>query len=99
LVDRFLITVGIAIAAFLFIWLGKRINTRDEEEASMQGNKEARVDDYTDLCCHPAVRPLIWVKDVQGFSWLCDNDVNPSQDFRSQECWRCDEIAFPAGGR
>jgi len=48
---------------------------------------------------HVAARPLRYVKDREGNGWLCDNDVNPREDLRKQGCWRCDEIAFPFGGR
>jgi hypothetical protein len=48
---------------------------------------------------HKAARPLRWVKDKSGNTWLCDTDVDPDADMRQQGCWRCDEIAFPTGGR
>ena len=47
---------------------------------------------------HPA-RPLKFFRDAKGNGWLCDKDVNPDQDLRAQGCWRCDEMAFPTGGR
>ncbi|MBS3759060.1 MAG: hypothetical protein KGY61_10400 [Desulfobacterales bacterium] len=65
----------------------------------MQERKQPRIDDYTDLCCHRAIRPIIWVKDAQGNTWLCDKNVDPADDLRKKDCWRCDEMAFPAGGR
>ena len=48
---------------------------------------------------HKAARPLKWVKDKNGDTWLCDKEVNPDGDMRQQGCWRCDEMAFPTGGR
>ncbi len=65
----------------------------------MKENTQAKIDDYTDLCCEPAIRPIMWVRDAKGETWLCDKGVNLSQDLRDQGCWRCDEMAFPAGGR
>ncbi len=65
----------------------------------MKDDAQKKVDDYTDLCCQPAIRPIIWVKDGKGDTWLCDKGVNLAQDLRDQGCWRCDEMAFPAGGR
>jgi len=48
---------------------------------------------------HPPGRPLAVVQDPNGDRWLCDKGVDPSRDLREQGCWRCDEIAFPDGGR
>ncbi len=73
--------------------------TNKNKEVIMKGKREIRVEDYTELCCQPAGRPIIWVKDAEGYGWLCDKAINSSQDLRRQKCWRCDEIAFPAGGR
>jgi len=47
---------------------------------------------------HPA-RPLKYFKDKDGYGWLCDKDIDPDGDLREQGCWRCDEMAFPDGGR
>lgn len=44
-------------------------------------------------------RPLKFVKDRDGDGWLCDQDVDPNGDLKAQGCWRCDEMAFPFGGR
>ncbi len=63
----------------------------------MENVDKSKVDDYTDLCGHTAARPLKYVKDQEGYGWLCDKDVNPNQDLRNQGCWRCDEMAFPTG--
>jgi hypothetical protein len=48
---------------------------------------------------HEAARPLRWVKDNNGHTWLCDKDVDPDGDLSVQDCWRCEEMAFPMGGR
>lgn len=63
----------------------------------MEHRNESTVQDYTDLCGHTAARPLKYVKDQEGYGWLCDQNVNPNQDLRNQGCWRCDEMAFPTG--
>ena len=65
----------------------------------MENRNEARVDDYTELCGHMAARPLKFFKDEDGCGWLCDENINPHEDLRKQGCWRCDEMAFPTGGR
>jgi len=48
---------------------------------------------------HQAARPLKFVKDEEGNGWLCDKNVDPSKDLRAQGCWRCEDMAFPTGGR
>jgi hypothetical protein len=48
---------------------------------------------------HKPARPLKYFKDKDGYGWLCDKDIDPDRDFRAQGCWRCDEMAFPTGGR
>ena len=48
---------------------------------------------------HKPARPLIYVKDKQGGSWLCDIDVDTNGDLAAQGCWRCEDMAFPFGGR
>jgi hypothetical protein len=58
-----------------------------------------KIEDYTYLCGHLPARPIKYFKDSDGFGWLCDKGIDPSKDFRAQGCWRCDEMAFPAGGR
>jgi hypothetical protein len=65
----------------------------------MNTNTDARVDDYTYLFHHTPTRPIKYVKDKQGIGWLCDKKVNPDKELRVQGCWRCDEMAFPTGGR
>ena len=52
-----------------------------------------------DYSPHEPARPLQYVKDREGNGWLCDKGVDPNQDLRKQGCWRCDEMAFPTGGR
>ena len=48
---------------------------------------------------HKPARPLKFFKDKDECGWLCDKDIDPEKDFREQGCWRCDEMAFPDGGR
>jgi hypothetical protein len=48
---------------------------------------------------HKAARPLKWFKDKDGNTWLCDRDIDPDGDLEAQGCWRCEEMAFPTGGR
>ena len=60
-------------------------------------NSDEREEMTTDT--HKPARPLKYFKDNDGYGWLCDKDVNPSKDFREQGCWRCDQMAFPTGGR
>lgn len=48
---------------------------------------------------HKPARPLKFVKDSEGNGWLCDRDVDPKGDLKAQGCWRCEEMAFPTGGR
>jgi hypothetical protein len=56
-------------------------------------------EDYTYLYPHLPARPLKFVKDDEGCGWLCDQEVDADEDLREQGCWRCDEMAFPTGGR
>jgi hypothetical protein len=48
---------------------------------------------------HKPARPLKYFKDRDGNGWLCDKDIDPDADFAAQGCWRCEEMAFPDGGR
>jgi len=48
---------------------------------------------------HKPARPLKFFKDKEGNGWLCDKDVDPNGDLKAQGCWRCEEMAFPTGGR
>jgi hypothetical protein len=48
---------------------------------------------------HKPARPLNYFKDQAGVGWLCDKNIDPDGDLRAQGCWRCDEMAFPMGGR
>ena len=48
---------------------------------------------------HEPARPMKFLRDRDGDGWLCDMDVDPSGDLEAQGCWRCGEMAFPAGGR
>ena len=65
----------------------------------MEGHNGSTVKDYTSLYRHQATRPLGFFKDKDGYSWLCDKKIDPTRDPREQGCWRCDEMAFPEGGR
>jgi len=48
---------------------------------------------------HKPARPMKYYRDTNGYGWLCDKKIDPEKDFRAQGCWRCDEMAFPDGGR
>jgi hypothetical protein len=48
---------------------------------------------------HQAARPLKFVKDKDGNGWLCDANIDVNGDLKAQGCWRCEEMAFPTGGR
>jgi hypothetical protein len=48
---------------------------------------------------HNPVRPLKFVRDENGNGWLCDKNVDVDRDLKKQGCWRCEEMAFPDGGR
>jgi hypothetical protein len=48
---------------------------------------------------HKPARPLKYFKDKDGYGWLCDKEIDPEKNLREQGCWRCDEMAFPTGGR
>ena len=65
----------------------------------MRKRKKVKEEDYTYLYHHLPARPLKYVKDREGYGWLCDKGVDPMRDLRNQGCWRCDEMAFPDGGR
>ena len=60
-------------------------------------NEDKRQDATTET--HKPARPLKFFKDSNGDGWLCDTNIDPKGDLRAQGCWRCDEMAFPAGGR
>jgi hypothetical protein len=65
----------------------------------MENKKEMNVEDYTALYGHAASRPMKFFKDKDGYGWLCDKNIDLHKDLRIQGCWRCDEMAFPTGGR
>ena len=48
---------------------------------------------------HKAARPLKFFKDKDGNGWLCDKDIDFDGDLEAQGCWRCEDMAFPMGGR
>ncbi len=58
---------------------------------------DERGEAITDI--HKPARPLKYFKDKAGNGWLCDKGIDPDKDLRQQGCWRCDEMAFPDGGR
>jgi hypothetical protein len=62
----------------------------------MTGDDRSRQPDFVP---HKPARPLKYVRDRHGHGWLCDKRVNPRKNLRKQGCWRCDEMAFPDGGR
>jgi hypothetical protein len=45
---------------------------------------------------HEGARPLRVVRDAAGEPWLCDRDIDPTQDLEAQGCWRCRDLAFTA---
>jgi hypothetical protein len=63
----------------------------------MVDEKDDREEMTTDT--HKPARPLKYFKDINGIGWLCDKDIDPNKDLKAQGCWRCDEMAFPTGGR
>lgn len=65
----------------------------------MKDKEETLIEDYTYLFGHMPSRPIRYVKDKEGYGWLCDKGVDTTKSLRKQGCWRCDEMAFPTGGR
>jgi hypothetical protein len=66
---------------------------------TMGSQKNIKVEDYTYLYRHTPTRPIKYMKDGKGDGWLCDKRIDLKRSFREQGCWRCDEMAFPDGGR
>jgi hypothetical protein len=62
----------------------------------MADENEGKSSDYAP---HQPARPLKFVKDKDGNGWLCDKHVDVNGDLREQGCWRCEDMAFPDGGR
>jgi len=60
-------------------------------------NEDTRQDATTET--HKPARPLKFFKDANGDGWLCDKNIDPGADLAAQGCWRCEEMAFPTGGR
>ena len=60
---------------------------------------DSKTDAPTPFTPHIAARPMKFVKDKEGDGWLCDKNVDVTKDLRQQGCWRCEEMAFPDGGR
>jgi hypothetical protein len=75
--------------------INKQANLR--KEITMADELDEREPMTTDT--HKPARPLKYFKDKEGYGWLCDKDINPDKGLRAQGCWRCDEMAFPTGGR
>lgn len=50
--------------------------------------------DYEGTVPHKAARPMKVVEDEDGRRWLCDADVDESEDLQNQGCWRCEDLAF-----
>jgi hypothetical protein len=65
----------------------------------MENQNNVGVDDYTYLYRHTPTRPIRYIRDEKGDGWLCDKRIDPKRNFKEQGCWRCDEMAFPDGGR
>ena len=42
--------------------------------------KKVKEEDYTYLYHHLPARPLKYVKDGDGYGWLCDKGVDPKRD-------------------
>ncbi len=63
--------------------------------------KETYDDEREDMTTdtHKPARPLKYFKDKDGYGWLCDKDIDFEGNLKEQGCWRCDEMAFPDGGR
>jgi hypothetical protein len=74
-------------------------STRERKEVAMIAMRRKHESKRNLTLAHKAARPLRYFKDKDGYGWLCDKDVDPKKDLREQGCWRCDEMAFPTGGR
>jgi hypothetical protein len=83
----------------LVVWHAVCGGNRVSKEVTMDRERHTREEDYTYLYRHLPARPLRYVKDRHGIGWLCDDDVDEYGNLRQQGCWRCDEMAFPTGGR
>jgi hypothetical protein len=66
-------------------------------ERSIAMGKVTKTEASTDT--HKPARPLKFFKDKEGNGWLCDKDIDFNGDLEAQGCWRCEEMAFPDGGR
>jgi hypothetical protein len=60
-------------------------------------SEDTRIEASTDT--HRPIRPLKFFRDAAGNGWLCDKDIDPDLDLEAQGCWRCEDMAFPDGGR
>ena len=43
---------------------------------------------------HNAARAMKVVEDSDGSRWLCDADVDETEDLKEQGCWRCEDLQF-----
>ncbi len=66
---------------------------RKEDVTSKQNKAKSNTD------THILARPLKFVRDKDGIGWLSDRDIGVNGNLRAQGYWRCDEMAFPTGGR
>jgi hypothetical protein len=60
---------------------------------------ETDMPEEASIAPHKPARPLKYFEDEEGNGWLCDKDIDPYGDLEAQGCWRCDQMAFPMGGR
>ena len=70
--------------------------------ASAPTEESTMSDDTRDIATtdtHKPARPMKYFKDKDGNGWLCDKDIDLDADLEAQGCWRCEEMAFPMGGR
>ena len=67
----------------------------NEKEEKEEKEEEIKLD----YVPHSAARPLKFVRDKNGNGWLCDANVDSDGDLEAQGCWRCEDMAFPTGGR
>lgn len=69
---------------------GRFINKRLEDVMTIEHTDI----EQTSNTPHKPARPMKFIKDDQGEYWLCDSDVDPSEDLAIQGCWRYEEMAF-----
>jgi len=47
-----------------------------------------------DKTIYKRARPMQVILDEQGECWICDMEVNPRKDLRSQQCIPCGELTL-----